>query len=77
MKWFNVNSDACANWWVDGSSRLYNWTLFSDWHQFIPTEVTDMYGCSNGSLYNKISCTKWEELGGTDENCLYTIGYFH
>lgn len=74
MKWFNVNSDACANWWVDGSSRLYNWTLFSDWHQFIPTEVTDMYGCSNGSLYNKISCTKWEELGGTDENCLYTIG---
>lgn len=74
MKWFNVNTDACANWWVDGSSRLYNWTLFSDWHQFIPTEVTDMYGCSDGSLYNKISCNEWEELGGTDENCLYTIG---
>lgn len=74
MKWFNVSVDGCTDWWVDGSSRLYNWTKFSDWHQFIPTEVTDMYGCSNGSLYNKISCTEWEELGGTDENCLYTIG---
>ena len=74
MKWFNVSEDGCADWWVDGNSRLYNWSKFSDWHQFIPTEVTDMYGCSNGSLYNKISCTVWEELGGTDENCLYTIG---
>lgn len=74
MKWFNVSEDGCTDWWVDGNSRLYNWTLFSDWHQFIPTEVTDMYGCSSGSLYNKISCTDWEELGGTDENCLYTIG---
>lgn len=74
MKWFNVNSDACANWWVDGSSRLYNWTKFSDWHQFIPTEITDVYGCSNGELYTKVSCTQWDPLGGTDENCLYTIG---
>ncbi len=74
MKWFNVNTDACANWWVDGSSRLYNWTLFSDWHQFIPTEITDVYGCSNGELYTKVSCTQWDPLGGTDENCLYTIG---
>ena len=74
MKWFNVSEDGCTDWWVDGNSRLYNWSKFSDWHQFIPTEVTDMYGCSNGSLYNKISCTEWEELGGTDENCLYTIG---
>lgn len=74
MKWFNVNTDACANWWVDGSSRLYNWTKFSDWHQFIPTEITDVYGCSNGELYTKVSCTQWDPLGGTDENCLYTIG---
>lgn len=74
MKWFNVSEDGCTNWWVDGNSRLYNWSKFSDWHQFIPTEVTDMYGCSNGSLYNKINCNEWEELGGTDENCLYTIG---
>ena len=74
MKWFNVNTDACANWWVDGSSRLYNWTKFSDWHQFIPTEITDVYSCSNGELYTKVSCTQWDPLGGTDENCLYTIG---
>lgn len=74
MKWFNVNTDACANWWVDGNSRLYNWTKFSDWHQFIPTEITDVYGCSNGELYTKVSCTQWDPLGGTDENCLYTIG---
>ena len=74
MKWFNVSADGCANWWVDGSSRLYNWTKFSDWHQFIPTEITDVYGCSNGELYTKVSCTQWDPLGGTDENCLYTIG---
>lgn len=74
MKWFNVSADGCADWWVDGSSRLYNWTKFSDWHQFIPTEITDVYGCSNGELYTKVSCIQWDPLGGTDENCLYTIG---
>lgn len=74
MKWFNVSADGCADWWVDGNSRLYNWTKFSDWHQFIPTEITDVYGCSNGELYTKVSCTQWDPLGGTDENCLYTIG---
>ncbi len=74
MKWFNVSEDGCADWWVDGSSRLYNWTKFSDWHQFIPTEITDVYGCSNGELYTKVSCIQWDPLGGTDENCLYTIG---
>ena len=73
MKWFNVEADACANWWKDASNRYYNYTMLGEWHQFIETETTNVYSGSNNVLYQKDGCD-WAEDGFIDENCLYTIG---
>ncbi len=75
MKWANVTPDACDNWWQGQGAQatwFYNWTENSDWHQFIPTEIDNVYSASNNKLYEKSSCT-WGEIGETDEDCLYTI----
>ena len=73
QKWENVTADACANWWVGNTdSHLYNWTLNSEWHQFLPTEEEGYYSGSNNTIYAKSGCS-WESIGETDENCLYTI----
>ncbi|MBR2167470.1 MAG: InlB B-repeat-containing protein [Paludibacteraceae bacterium] len=84
QKWANVTyscegKDENENthyWWQgqgEQSSWFYNWTLNSDWHQFMPTATEGMYSGSNNKIYTKTDCD-WEELGETDENCLYTIG---
>ena len=73
QKWHNVTADACPNWWVGTDTYFYNWTESSDWHQFIPMKSAGMYSGSNNKIYTKTNCT-WEELGETDENCLYTNG---
>ena len=79
QKWFNVTADCNESghyWWHgqgDQSGWFYNWTLNSDWHQFMPTATAGLYSGSNNTLYTKTSCT-WEELGSTDVNCLYEIG---
>ncbi len=73
QKWHNVTADACSNWWVGTDTYFYNWTESSDWHQFIPMKSAGMYSGSNNKIYTKTDCT-WEELGETDENCLYTNG---
>ena len=39
----------------------------------MPTATEGMYSGSNNKIYTKTDCD-WEELGETDENCLYTIG---
>ena len=74
QKWANVDKTGqCPNWWlgtIDG--YLYNWTFESAWHQFMPTATEDLYSGSNNKIYTKTGCD-WEELGETDENCLYTI----
>ncbi len=75
MKWFNVEEDgSCANWWTGTNpAAYYNYTLLSDWHQFIATETENVYSGSNNVLYRKADCD-WAEEGYIDENCLYTIG---
>jgi len=73
QKWHNVSADACPNWWVGTDTYFYNWTLNSDWHQFMPTATEGMYSGSNNKIYTKTDCA-WEPLGETDVNCLYTIG---
>ncbi len=84
QKWANVTyscegKDENENthyWWQgqgDQSTWFYNWTLNSDWHQFMPTATEGMYSGSNNKIYTKTECT-WEELGETDVNCLYEIG---
>ncbi|MBR0296267.1 MAG: InlB B-repeat-containing protein [Paludibacteraceae bacterium] len=79
QKWFNVTAECNEDghyWWHgqgDQASWFYNWTLNSDWHQFMPTATEGLYSSSNNTLYTKTSCT-WGELGSTDVNCLYEIG---
>ncbi len=74
MKWFNVAEDGCANWWTGTNPEAYyNYTMLSDWHQFIETETENVYSGSNNVLYRKADCD-WAEEGYIDENCLYTIG---
>ena len=75
MKWANVDKTGqCPNWWLGMTdSYFYNWTLGSAWHQFIPTEIDNVYSGSNNQLYEKSGCD-WNSIGETDENCLYTIG---
>ena len=82
MKWANVKADVCDNWWAGlNDTYLYNWTLHSAWHQFQPTgatigegdEVASIYSGSDNKLYTKLDCDI-EEYGGTDANCLYTVG---
>ena len=77
MKWANVTADDCANWWQgqgDQTGWFYNWTMNSDWHQFIPmASPTGWYSGSDNHLYEKQDCN-WEDVGETDEDCLYTIG---
>ena len=79
QKWFNVTEDCNENghyWWHgqgEQSSWFYNWTLNSDWHQFMPTATEGMYSGSNNKIYTKTDCD-WEELGEADVNCLYEIG---
>ena len=74
QKWFNVEEDACANWWTGTTpAALYNYTLLNEWHQFIATETENVYSGSNNVLYRKAGCD-WAEEGFIDENCLYTIG---
>ena len=86
MKWFNVTPDAnCpknpdpeadleSDWWLGTNpTAYYNYTMLSDWHQFIETETENVYSGSNNVLYRKADCD-WAEEGYIDENCLYTIG---
>ena len=77
QKWADVSGPVCTNWWQGKgtqSTYFYNWTMSSDWHQFTPmTSPTGWYGGSNNKLYEKSDCT-WNEIGDTDENCMYTIG---
>ncbi len=84
QKWANVTyscegtdeNDNTHYWWHgqgEQSSWFYNWTLNSDWHQFMPTATEGMYSGSNNKIYTKTDCV-WEELGETDVNCLYEIG---
>lgn len=84
QKWANVTyscegKDENENthyWWQgqgDQSTWFYNWTLNSDWHQFMPTATEGMYSGSNNKIYTKTDCD-WGELGETDVNCLYEIG---
>ena len=84
QKWANVTQYTCPfnssdkNWWNgqgDQSTWFYNWTLNSAWHQFIPTEMENVYSCSDNQLYEKsTSSCGWESVGDVDVNCLYTIG---
>lgn len=80
-KWVNVKADACDNWWAGiDDTYLYNYTMSSAWHQFIPTstvigsgdEAQTVYSGSNNKLYTKKDCDI-AEFGGIDANCLYTI----
>ena len=86
MKWFNVTPDAnCpknldpeadlkSDWWLGTNPEAYyNYTMLSEWHQFIETETENVYSGSNNVLYRKAGCD-WAEEGYIDENCLYTIG---
>ena len=86
MKWFNVTPDAnCpknpdpeadleSDWWLGTNpTAYYNYTMLSDWHQFIETETENVYSGSNNVLYRKADCD-WAEEGYIDENCLYTLG---
>ena len=77
LKWANVTADAsCADWWKgqgDQSTWFYNYTTHSAWHQYKPTEMENVYSCSDNKLYEKDACV-WGEIGDVDENCLYTIG---
>ena len=75
MKWFNVEEDgSCANWWTGTNPEAYyNYTMLSDWHQFMPTEEAGVYSGSNNALYQKDECDLIE-AGVVDENCLYTFG---
>ena len=74
MKWFNVEEDACANWWTGTNpAAFYNYSMLNDWHQFIATETENVYSGSNNVLYRKAGCD-WTEEGYIDENCLYTFG---
>lgn len=84
QKWANVtyscegkDENENTHYWWQGQGEqatwFYNWTLNSDWHQFMPTATEGMYSGSNNKIYTKTECT-WEELGETDVNCLYEIG---
>lgn len=74
MKWFNVEEDACDDWWTGTNpAAYYNYSMLNDWHQFIATEEDDIYSGSNNVLYQKVECNMVED-GYIDENCLYTIG---
>ena len=73
MKWFNVEEDACANWWTGTDpAAFYNYSMLNDWHQFIATETEKVYSGSNNKLYQKEGCV-WLEEAEVDENCLYTF----
>ena len=73
MKWFNVTPDECEDWWKDASSYLYNWTLNSAWHQFIPTETANVYSGSDNVMHQKGADCTWDAPDYPREGCFYIV----
>jgi len=72
-KWFNVSADEdCPEWWIGADGNRYNYSLLSEWHQFIETEDEHVYSGSDNKLYQQDECTLLE-TGAVDKNCLYTF----